>query len=611
MTTAQKALACFLLGLLSFGLLGAAPPDNTIHATIVVNTTSDEADATSGSGVCATASGNCSLRAAIQTANANAGADSISFAIGEPNIAPRYIYLDSVLPAITEALTINGFTQPGGADIVLDGSNLAGATSYGLKIQADNSTIRGLTIRRFPWVGIYLEAASVTTITGNGGDGIYINGGMSNIIGGSASSDRNIISGNAECGIFLLNTTSNTIINNYIGLDFGGTTALENGKYGLLIADSDSNIIGNGTTATRNVFGKNGWDAIHVYHTSSENTIRGNYIGLNAAGTAGMGNTDMGIMFRGGQNNTIGGATAGERNIISGFAEDGIHLQNESPYSATNNVIQGNYIGTNAAGSAAIPNGTGMVLVGTTGTLIGGDGAGEGNLISGNTGIGISLGEKLTDSGTIIYGNTLGLNSAGAPLGNGNYNIWSGGHGDVQIGGASYGMGNIIAYSPKAGIHIQSQHNTIRGNSIYSNAGLGIAFFEYDVTLPNDVGDADVGGNDFLNFPVLVSATYAGNRLYISATYNSLPVARVMEFDFYSSSECDPNGYGEGEKYESGTIASTNSAGNLTLNYSYITNAIIAGRTLTLTATDPDGNTSQFSNCLMVTYKTYLPAINR
>ena len=120
------------------------------------------------------------------------------------------------------------------------------------------------------------------------------------------------------------------------------------------------------------------------------NVIRGNYIGLNAAGNA-LGNSESGIDIASGANgNTIGGITASARNVISANAVSGIDI---SDAGTNGNVILGNYIGTDAGGTLDRGNaGDGVhVFGGATGTVIGGSVAGAGNLISGNNAAGVRL----------------------------------------------------------------------------------------------------------------------------------------------------------------------------------------------------------------------------
>ena len=193
--------------------------------TFIVNRTGDAADRKLGDGKCdvSTASGKqCTLRAAIQQANATAGADTINFKITS---ASKVIAPATPLPPITEQLLINGYSQTGAKantkatgnnavlKIVLDGVHLP-AGSVGLDVRASKSTIKGLDIQRFAGTGLVLASTQIdvlgnfigtnvagTAARGNG-VGIVIRD-ESNPIGGSEPAERNVISGNVDDGIAL------------------------------------------------------------------------------------------------------------------------------------------------------------------------------------------------------------------------------------------------------------------------------------------------------------------------------------------------------------------------------------------------------------------------
>src|SRR6185295_18010727 len=88
-------------------------------------------------------------------------------------------------------------------------------------------------------------------------------------------------------------------------------------------------------------------------------------------------------------NNTIGGTTTAARNIISGHASQGIAIVNTG---TTGNLVQGNFIGTNVNGTAAVSNGSGVGITNAPGNTIGGAVAGARNVISGNIGDGVGIG---------------------------------------------------------------------------------------------------------------------------------------------------------------------------------------------------------------------------
>jgi len=120
---------------------------------------------------------------------------------------------------------------------------------------------------------------------------------------------------------------------------------------------------------------------------AENNLVQGNFIGTNAAGSAALPNGTIilpgaGVGLSGVSNNTIGGTAAGAGNVISGNINYGIEIRLNT---ATGNVVQGNFVGTNAAGNGAVPNRwDGIFLDDAPGNTIGGTAAGAGNVISGN-----------------------------------------------------------------------------------------------------------------------------------------------------------------------------------------------------------------------------------
>jgi hypothetical protein len=203
----------------------------------------------------------------------------------------------------------------------------------------------------------------------------------------------------------------NTVEGCFLGLNAAGTAAASNHGSGVDIEGSPNNNIGGTTTAARNVISSTGVGIQINGSSSAGTTVQGNYIATNAAGTAATGLSIYGVTIgnngagTGSSNNLIGGPTASARNVISGNST-GISLVDDT---ITGNVIQGNYIGTNASGNAAVGNGTGISFLRTNDTTVGGPGGGAGNLISGNSGNGITL----DGSRNLIQGNLIGTNAAG------------------------------------------------------------------------------------------------------------------------------------------------------------------------------------------------------
>jgi Tol biopolymer transport system component len=316
---------------------------------------------------------------------------------------------------------------------------------------------------------------------------------------------------------------------------------------------------------------------------SDGNTIAGNYIGTDGV-TGFEGPTGI---FVSGNSNTIGGTTAQDRNVISGFDWAiqilGICIDEPCPPSADDNVIQGNYVGTNAAGTAALGNEyVGIELDNTSNTTI------RGNVISG-TGYyaGVYVHNGLGP--TTIEGNLIGTDAEGAaPVPNQGPGIRIF-EDDVHVGGTAADAGNVIAYngeqSVETGVAVDGgTGNSILGNSIHDNFGLGIA-----------VGG---GANNDQAAPVLLQAT-SGTELTVEGRLDSASDT-AFRLEFFSSESCDESGSGEGTTFLGFKNVVTNDVGNASYTATLPTPPSLEG-TITATATDPGGNTSEFSACLETT----------
>jgi hypothetical protein len=357
------------------------------------------------------------------------------------------------------------------------------------------------------------------------------------------------------------------------------------------------------------------------------NKVLGNFLGTDPTGSfadwQSVGNV---LYLEDVSNSTLGGTAPADRNVISGGSlARGIFI-NTASGASTGNVIQGNYIGTNAAGTAPVQdsnhnsNYTGVLVgVNSANNLIGGTAAGAGNLISGNMFFGVYLGAFSTAS-NVVQGNLIGTDATGSvPLGNGS--VLNGGAGVLVagtnnvIGGTAAGAGNVIAFNvgPAAGAPQQGHGqgvvvlgggtgNIIRGNSIYSNSGLGIDLNDDGVT-PNDACDTDHGSNNLQNFPVLTSAVILGPNTRVTGTLNSRP-STVYTLDFYANNACDPTGYGQGRVYLGSATVPTDASCNGSFDVT-LPAAPSPQSTLTATATDPGGNTSEFSACLSLAAQYY------
>ena len=308
--------------------------------------------------------------------------------------------------------------------------------------------------------------ASGTSSIGNLDDGVFVGNSPDNIqIGGTGAGRGNVISGNLGDGIHISGalTTSVDVINNFVGTDITGTVDLGNQENGVLLDGGANNSeIGDGTAAGRNVISGNEAQGVYITSGSSDNRVRGNYIGTDVTGAIDLGNTGNGIAVNGGSDNTIIGEL-GAGNVISGNDGNGLFAS-----SVAGLVIQGNYIGTDSSGTNAIGNVTNGVNLAVSGAQIGGTTAGEGNVISGNTGEGVEI--QAAGTANRVEGNIIGLDANGTTVvgntGHGVY-IYSGANGNF-IGGTVAGARNVISGN-NYGVYISglgSDGNIVEGNYI-------------------------------------------------------------------------------------------------------------------------------------------------
>lgn len=574
--------------------------------TYVVDSNGDAEDNDLEDDDCDTGTGVCTLRAAIMQANAHAGNDEITFAINPtgPIIFDRIININTALPSITETVVITG-PNSNGAEIVLDGG---GGDYDGLTISgtsAQHTFIQGLTIRDFN-TGVKVTSNYVTLaglwigpFGDDGGDrsnsqfGIHLLDGTNNNIG-YGPLDRNVISGNGRGGIVIEAGYFNHIENNYIGTNVSGNKALLNGGAGIELYDSDYNFIGGKTPEERNVISGNSGDGIRIFN-SSNNTVQGNYIGTDATGMLAFPNLQTGVAVSSSYsddkypiNNLIGGDLSEEGNLISGNASSGILLSNVS-----STFIQGNIIGLSANQSVALPNDTGILISNGIGNQVGGSSGNEGNVISGNyTGISIQSSSTVN---TIVKGNWIGVNQAGAAFANGTYGIIVNNAINSVIGGTEPGEGNTIHKNQSDGVYLISTIGSkVVGNSIFNNNGLGIDLAPDGVT-NNDLDDTD--GQQ--NFPMIETAfSLSGLNLRTEGHLKSWSNTSFL-ISFYASQGCDYSGYGEGRTYLGSTTVISNST-----NYAGF--GLVLSRpnldldNLTVTAYNPNLGTSEFSACVPI-----------
>lgn len=439
----------------------ALPATPARAATFTVTTTAD-----SGAG---------SLRQAITDANTNAGADTIVFAIGS---GAQTINLVGGLPFLSGGgTTIDGTTQPGyvagGAPLIyLSGS---GVTLPGLALSSANNTVRGIGIVNFTF-----STEGALLISGAG-------------------------------------ATGNVVTGSWIGVNANGTPA-GNGTFGIKIDQGASNNrIGGTTAAERNLiaaFNNQGIElaGLSASQVTTGNRITGNYIGVNAAGTAAVGGlgpfAEAGVRFSGWAWGNLlgtdgdGSNDATEGNLIGGITRAsgpdcivgrGVQfISSGTLESPRNNIVAGNRIGVNANDSGTIPNNCGILIARGTLNTIGGDTAVEANIISGNTRYGIRI-ENAGATQNIVRGNRIGLDGAGNPRGNTFEGVFIRGGAPSNI----IGPDNVIAGNGLSAVRITSNDtngNIVRGNRLNTDPlGISVSPALYPSLQPTVRVDGGIG----------------------------------------------------------------------------------------------------------------------
>src|SRR5208337_1862124 len=327
-------------------------------------------------------SGNGSLAQAIISANSAPGSTiTFDIPVGPLVISPTAAL---PLPAITNSVTIDGTTEPG---IIIDGTGLS-QDGFVLGAGSNGSTIKGLTVQNFGKAGIHIQSSNDTIadlVVGSSGlgneTGIFIDGGSNVTIGGTTASAANTIGFNAQQGIQILGGANNAVEGNFIGTN--AANANQGNGIGVLINNSSGNIVGGIVSGSANTIGFNTTAGIQVL-TGTGNTVEGNLIGTNAAGSN-LGNA-IGVLIQS-ASNLVGGTANGSANTIAFNATGGIELLGGG---ASGNAIQGNFIGTDIGGHN-LANQVGVLILNASNNSVGGTGAGQGNTIGFNSQQGVSV----------------------------------------------------------------------------------------------------------------------------------------------------------------------------------------------------------------------------
>jgi parallel beta-helix repeat protein len=393
------------------------------------------------------------------------------------------------------------------------GNVISGNTSIGLKL-TDGYT-SGMNYNMVQGNDIGTDALGLKAIP-NGDNGLVIDyGSDGNTVGGTTTAARNVISGNAESGVYLTTglqgdpVSDNLVEGNYIGTNKNGNAALPNGQDGVDISGSFGNTIGGTATGAGNVISGNTGDGVYILSGSSNNTVQGNYVGTDSTGEVSLGNLEIGVAIDSSTNNLVGGSVGGTAlgagNVISGNGSIGVKLTDGPTSGMNDNVVAGNLIGTDVKGLIAIKNLNDGVVIdyGSNGNTIGGTSAADRNVISGNL-----------ESGVV-----LSTGAAGQPV---SLNLVE----DNLIGTNLGGTASVPNHDD--GVDIEgSSKNSIVGNTISGNGQDGVYITESVYFTTNSKGQQVTNPFDSSD-NVLTANTIGGTKALGNASYG-------VAIDLYST----------------------------------------------------------------------------
>ena len=474
------------------------------------------------------------LRQAIINANGAAGADIINFNFA----AATTITLSTCLPQITGQTTINGYSNigSGAGNLMIEVISPTGCNGFDFAVGSDGSMIQGLVISGGT-TGVYLRNSNNHIVKGNyigtnmAGtamaasrlqDGIHLNSSANSTIGGTGGQvERNIISGAVQDGIRMEISTNATIINNYIGVDASGNVALANSQHGIETYNNSHNMrVGGTTLSERNVISANLRNGVYS-NASRSPVVKGNMIGIGADGTTKLGNAQSGIDLE----NTgigpaqVGGTTFAERNYSSCNGAFGVVLR-----SANNSVIEGNWLGVDAAtGLLDYGNNDAAITVTASADVrVGGSVSGSGNICSasGNPGggaDGISIWSN--SPRPVIKGNIIGLGADGiTPLQNYGHGIECLTCDDGVIGGPTLLERNLIACSFLIGMQLVNSPRMVIINN----------YLGTDISGTLDRGGAQMGINISSSSDLMIGGSLANANII---AYNNASAGIVVSGD--------------------------------------------------------------------------------
>ena len=285
----------------------------------------------------------------------------------------------------------------------IEGNVIGGMTQMGVRITASDDNIVAGNLIGTDKTGLLARPNNIGVVIENGAAGNVVG---TNGDGAGDTVERNVISGNTNYGISI-RAAGNAVAGNLIGTDRTGAAALPNNASGILIETGVSNTrIGTNNDGTsdgseRNVVSGNANDGIFVLEASENNVIAGNFIGTDITGTIAVGNAASGVRINDSAATIVGGSSVRQRNVISGNDVQGLALDNSVV------TVANNHIGADVSGTVLLGNGTyGVLVLGDQGvTTIGG--VGQGNVIGGNT-IGIQTPSLAPGKSVLIQGNWIG-----------------------------------------------------------------------------------------------------------------------------------------------------------------------------------------------------------
>lgn len=428
-------------------------------------------------------------------------------------------------------------------------------------------------------------------------------GAVHNFLGGVTEAERNVVSGNIVAGVLITGekTTQNIVVGNYIGPDKHGTRTIGAegvDDSGVILEDgAHLNLIGvTGSDGARNVISGNRRFGVLIRAGANQNAVANNYIGLDASGTARLANGSGGVFINGNGNLVVA-------NVISGNGSSGVTVQ-----ASFGNGILGNRIGTDKDGVPSLlpfpgvglnNDQAGIALLSASGSVIGGAGDGEGNLISGNFQDGVF---SLDSVSTTIQGNTISFNRNGINILTGLAVIIG------RAGSASDPLeGNVITENRENGVNIEGSSNVIvRGCLISENDEVGLRCRRSnqvtwpDTAFTNNGVNVDCEAVMAIPAPVAIPRTAAQtNSTLVEAVLTGSPDTSY-HVSFFAGPPPDSLGFSDPAALLGSLTVTTDAQGVAHIRTTFPAD-IALGQGITVNATGPDGNTSDFSSAIPVT----------